>query len=339
MSKPHYLLVGGSNCVINEGYGAILQQKLPGDWTNKSLGNSPSLRGVECLVENQSLIDRVDQIFFEYTLNDLIFEATHTLDPLSHLDWLQCLVSIEKIRKKLIFILLHGQGGTSLIATGYSFVYFNYKEVIKRFGIDYIDLFPQIEQCVIAKGPSAVFLQNDHFVSEMVQILVAKTISEYIKLVDIRRPCGEENITSHNVVVIDPSIDAPSEFCQNFSTSLISVPVVRLAENMEIRIRSPGGRLVGFYAIASKDAGCLKIRTNNMEIVKIIKHRFGVLKPYFVLRHLTMPLHTSHGEEIVFSYARHIFDAPKASLDQTMAQVIDRIGGKEVFIGKFIFLV
>ena len=339
MPPPHYLLVGGSNCVLKDGYGAALQQQLPGEWRNESLGNSSSLRGVEYLLSNQALIRNIDRIFFEYALNDLIFEASNTLDPLAHLDWLRSLVAVDEIRNKLIFVLLHGQGASARIASGHSFVADHYRKIIEQFGVCRIDLFPLIAECARSKGAAAVFKDNDHFSPNMVQELAAHTLREY-PLCVVQQPVKETSPIAKTVVVVDPVWNAPVSFRQEFRTTLVALPVVRLAGEAEIRVTSPGGRLVGFYAVATREAACVRIAHQGREIVKAVKHRFGMLKPYLTLQHLTTPLHAQVGEDIVIRHARDIFSVPNATLDHTMAQVINKADdGSVVDVGKFIFLV
>ena len=344
MQYPRYLLVGGSNSILKDGYGAMLQLQLPGHWCNQSLGNSSSLRGVEYLLNHQASLDQIDQIFFEYTLNDLIFEMSNTLDPITHLDWLQCLVSVEKIREKLIFVLLygHGSGASSRINSGHSFVVDNYRKIISQFGVRSIDLFPLIRETVETRGQAAVFKDNDHFTPHMVQALASSTIAEWTRF-SVQPPLQfhESPKVNRKLVTINPLVDAHihNATTHEFRTALLAAPLVKMTEASEIHFKSPGGALVGFYAIASHDAACVRITYQQREIVKAMRHRFGMAKPYLALRHLTTPLYTMPGEDILVRYTPDIFSVSNASLDNTMAQVINGGEPLAVEVGKFIFLV
>ncbi|MEQ1847421.1 MAG: hypothetical protein ABL983_17795 [Nitrospira sp.] len=337
------LLVGGSNCIIKDGYGSCLQGMIPGVWHNESLGNSSSLRGVEYIINHPS-IDEVDYIFFEYTLNDLIFEISNTLDPVAHFNWLESLVSIVSIRKKLVFILLHGLGAYPRLQSGHSFVLNNYRGIIDRFNIRHIDLFPLIHESITMTGQAEVFKDNDHFSPKMVHALVAQSEIQLSVFSEHSLPSIAE-LTDRNtkVSIVDPLLNGQIQgaFTYEYSTNLVSATLVRLSTSSKIRFESPGGYLVGFYAIASQDSGCVLITHKHRNIVKVMSHRFNHSKPYLTLRHLTTPLYTEEGEEIIIRCVNHIYSVPHAILDHTLAEVIhrDAICGFEVNVGKFIFLI
>ncbi|MEP7300652.1 MAG: hypothetical protein ABI699_03925 [Caldimonas sp.] len=335
-----YLLVGGSNCVIGNGFGARLQKSVAADWLNQSLGNSSSLRGIDYLLGHPEVVAQVDAILFEYTLNDLIFEASNTLDPASHLSWLRVLASNRQIADKLVFILMHGQGPVARIGSGDSFVIDHYRRVAAEFGIGSVDLLPLLASSVKQLGLAGVFKDNDHFSETMVQRLAAQVVAS-LPTAHGPRPAHEPGLEVRCLVAVDPLTEGRMTEVEpgEFGTALLQVPTARLAKGSEIVISSPGGALVGFYGVSSRNAGIIRLTHRGRDIVKTMRHRFAMPKPYWVLRHLTSPLHTQPGEAITLRYVADVYAAPRANLDNTLAQVVNSGGGESVELGRILFLV
>lgn len=337
MSTPRYLLIGGSNCVIKGGFGARLQETLGGNWVNRSLGNSPSLRGVEFLLGNPGIWDEFDQVFFEYTLNDLIFEGAQTLDPQSHLNWLRAMLGIDSLRAKLILVLLNGQGACRRVDANNSFVLENYRRVMQEFPVRSIDLLQLIAREVSQQGASAVFKDNDHFSDAMVAKLVSHSLQQFAQR-PVEVPAPESVRELPRLKTLDPLCGQRRHVrVQDFKTALISTQLANLEQGSELVIPSPGGTLVGLYAIASREAGCVCISTNTRSLVKSFRHQFNVEKPFLAMRQLTVPINTYPNEPIRIRFAKNAYAVPGAVLDNTMAQVINH-DGASVQIGSLVFL-
>jgi hypothetical protein len=338
-AASRYLLIGGSNCVLKDGFGAALQARVPGIWTNRSLGNSPSLRGVEFLLNNLDSLDDFDHIVFEYTLNDLIFEVTQTIDPLAHLAWLRTLLSNEAICAKLVFLRLHGQGASNRLASGHSFVLRNYLSAIDEFGARSIDLFPVIAESVKELGAVAVFKDGDHFSPRIVNALAAAAAAQLVTPGGrTASRCGTH--PAAQLCTLDPLQDSQRTAVgvYDFRTSLVSQALAELRVGSEIKVASPGGLLVGLYGLASREAGCLRITHGGRDYVKSMRHRFGVTKPYLAMRHLSLPIPTAAGDEIIFRHAEDIYAVSGGLLDHTLAEVINA-PGEAVHLGPLHFLV
>jgi hypothetical protein len=338
MPTPRYLLIGGSNCVIKDGFGAKLQEALPGRWVNRSLGNSPSLRGAEYLLGHSSEWADFDQIFFEYTLNDLIFETVQTLDPQAHLDWLSAMLGAELLRRKLVFVLLNGNGASRRVGSNYSFVLDHYRRLIRDRAVRTIDLQPLIADEVAQNGADTVFKDNDHFSDAMVAKLVGAAIKQFAQLPQKAPPLPAAPTRFPLLATVDPLSGGRKHVkAGEFKTSLIETQLALLEQGSEIVVQSPGGTLIGLYGIASREAGCISISTDTQTSIKSFRHMFRVEKPYLAMRHLTIPLRTRAAETIRIRFAKNAYAVPGAMLDHTMAQVINQ-DGASVQIGGLVFM-
>lgn len=85
-----------------------------------------------------------------------------------------------------------------------------------------------------------------------------------------------------------------------FKTSLLKSGMIMLPPGSSVTFKSPGGILVGFYAIKCKDtAGAISIRVNNYyEVFKIMATRAGLDKQYYALMHFTQGILTRKGDLI-----------------------------------------
>ena len=342
LKEPKYLLVGGSNCIIEAGFGARLQASLPGAWTNRSLGHSSSLRGADYLFSHEHEVAAADVVVFEYGLNDLIFESSNTLDPGAHLGWLSALARWPALAGKLVFVLLQGKAAMGRVASKHSFVIDNYRRVVRECGVRCVDLVPLIEKSASARGAAQVFVDNDHFSEGMIQRLVSNAADALGKW-EVADPAARQSASKQRWSTATACVD-PVTATQNFdvervefSTSLLSMTLVELGDRSRIALRSPGGWLVGLYALSAPDAGFVHISHHSRQMVKTLRHRSNYGKPYLALRHLTSPIPTDADDELVIRAASDAYSTPRAPLDHTHAQVVNGTGGK-ITIGPFVFL-
>jgi glycosyltransferase involved in cell wall biosynthesis len=332
-----YLLVGGSNCVVRGGYGEALMASVPGPWVNRSLGNSPSLRGVDYLVSNPHEVRAADRIVFEYALNDAIFENAHTLDAPSHALTLRALLAVPEIAARLVFVLLVGDGPSSRAMAGHSFVFDHYRQLGAAHGVPVIDLVPFIAAARQEVG-AAVFKDGDHFADPMVARLVEATITALANLPGAAPPAPAARVP--RLVRVSPLAAAGAARgvqSREFRSSLLASHLAQFEEGGTIEVISPGGLFMGCYAQCSRDAGMLRVTLGERELVKPMRHRFGYDKPFVALRHLTTPLPTHAGERLILGRVSSLADAPGAQLDPTFAQVANGNGG-ELLIGDLLFL-
>lgn len=331
-----YLLVGGSNCVVRGGYGQSLCSAVPGDWLNRSLGNSPSLRGIDHLLSHPDEVRQADCIVFEYTLNDLIFESANTLDAQTHELGLRALLAAPEIAARLVFVLLAGQGPSTRAGAGQSFVVDHYRSLAAQHDVPLIDLIPQIIASSSERGPAAVFQDNDHFQPEIVDRLVQASAAA-LKALPARAARGRT--TGPRLVRLNPLQGQRGQGVDSldYRSQLVQQRLARIAGDGRIELRSPGGLLMGCYAQCSREAALLHLRVGSREIAKPLRHRFAYAKPFVALRHLSTPVPTRPGEPIVLRRLERLADAPGAQLDATLSQVANGSGG-ELAIGDLLFL-
>jgi glycosyltransferase involved in cell wall biosynthesis len=337
-----FLLVGGSNCVIREGYGAVLTATVPGSWTNRSLGNSPSLRGIDHLLSHPQEVREAERIVFEYALNDQIFESSNTLDPPSHALALRALLADPAIAARLVFVLLVGRGPSGRAASGHSFVLDHYRGLAAEHGVPVIDLIPRILEATARHGSAAVFKDNDHFTEMMVGSLVEATAAGLAAL----PKAGEAHAVARTadphaprLVRLDPLAagGAGGVSVEVFRSRLLTSEMMQLRTGDAIELTSPGGLLLGCYALCSHDAGMLRLTIGERDIVKTMRHGFPYDKPFVALRHLSSPVPTRPGERIMLRLVDGLADVPNAQLDPTLAQVANKRGG-ELAVGTLLFL-
>lgn len=324
MQNKNYLLVGGSNCLIKDGLGQVLQEELPGNWTNVSLGNSTSLRAADILLNSPELVDEADFIFLEYTLNDLIFEIAATLDPNSHFRWLDAICSVENIRKKLVVLILGGSQASVRYGQEPSFVLTNYRDLVQQHDLKAIDLFDFIKQERANSDFKQVFRDVDHFSSPMVAKLVQKIMSEFDKISASETVAGRAGAQSTTLHVLDvPAIEAENKIKSvSFQTRLLTVPVIPLGLQDEITITSPGGTFVGVYAVIQGKQGYLNIEHPRGILAKSARSRMNYSKPRLALRHFTHPVETQKGDKITLRHTQKVGHNPSAVLDHTQGQIV-----------------
>lgn len=333
-----YLLVGGSNCVVHGGYGEVLSSKVSGAWSNRSLGNSPSLRGVDYLLAHPAEVSESERIVFEYALNDLIFESSRTLDSASHELTLRALLAEHAIAARLVFVLMVGQGPSARAAAGQSFVLDHYRALASEYRVPIIDLIPMILSAAGEQGPAAVFKDNDHFTTAMVERLADATATALAALAP-QRERAVRPLRGPRLLRVHPLTASSSQGVEesNFRSALLSARMARFDVGGTIELKSPGGLLMGCYARCSRDAGILRLTCGEHDIVKTMRHRFAYDKPFVALRHFSTPLLTRAGDRVVLQEIKGLDAAPEAKLDQTLAQAVDH-GGGELIIGDLLFL-
>lgn len=334
-----YLLVGGSNCVIRQGYGEALRAAIPGIWRNQSLGNSPSARGVDYLLAHPEQVCQADRIVFEYCLNDLIFERANTLDPISHAQTLRAMIADAEIAARLVFVLLCGRGPIDRVAAGHSFVVDHYRRIAADHDIPLIDLTSLILTRSTEYGPPAVFQGQDHFTDATIKVLVEAT---GVSLATI----GPRPASAPPLVLAAPRLERVHPLHatrlhgveeEGFRNSLINCRLAKLSAGATIDVMSPGGLLLGWYALCTRDAGMLQLTSRSRNIVKTMRHSFAYDKPFIAFRHLTSPLPTQIDEVITLRVIEGLDSASGAQLDPTLAQVVNGTGGK-LAIGELLFL-
>jgi len=334
-----FLLVGGSNCVVRGGYGAALMTGVPGPWANRSLGNSPSLCGVDYLLSHPDHVRQAERIVFEYALNDLIFESSRTLDAQSHVLTLRAMLAEPAIAAKLVFVLMVGRGASVRAGAGQSFVLDHYCKLAAEHGVPVIDLVPRIIAAAAELGAAAVFKDNDHFTDTMVGSLAEATATGLAALPAVRAAARASAASGPRLVRVDPLAASCIQGVEEdvFRSALLTRRLARFGADGAIELASPGGLLVGFYARCSRDAGMLRLKLGERDIVKTMRHHFAYNKPFVALRHLSTPLLTRAGERLTLRRVDAIAAAPGARLDRTLSQVVDGCGG-ELAIGDLLFL-
>lgn len=335
------LVIGGSNCIQKNGYGFHLQRLYGDGCENRSLGNSPSLRGVEFLLGCAGDLGDFDFVVFEYALNDLIFEAGNTLDPRCQLEWLRMLAQDYRVAEKLVFVMLHGKSVIPRLRGGVSFVWDNYKKVSKEYSIPIIDMQPFIEKAIVSNGVDGVFKGNDHF-TPAAAISLAKNTLDSLRNISVMAigsgsPRSGRKCT---IFVVEPVANCDAVGCERrtLSTSLVKANVLKLGCASRLELISPGGMLLGFYSVISDQSGCVMIEYGDRKIIKSLRRRRSVEKPYLALRHLTMPLQTKPGDKIVVRFLPDVYSCDGAVLDNTVAQDLTT-SGECVELGNFIFMV
>jgi glycosyltransferase involved in cell wall biosynthesis len=334
-----YLLVGGSNCLVRGGYGDALRASIPGQWTNHSLGSSSSLRGVDFLLSSPDLVKSCDRIIFEYCLNDLIFEVVNTLEPNTHAQALRAMLSDVEIAGRLVFVLLSGRGPLNIADSGRSFVVNHYRSLGAEFGVPIIDGIELIRRLAAERGTDAVFVDNDHFKEPAVQALLQFSAPH----MDAERPAlaparhGSAAPRMLRAHPLDGLTQGPVEE-HGFKSAWLECRAARIGLNGSAEIRSPGGLLLGWYEICSRDAAMVRLEAESRTLLKTSRHVFNYDKPFVAFRHLSTPLPTRPDEPIRLSAVQDLASAPDALLDPTLAQAINGAGGLDVLIGDLVFL-
>jgi hypothetical protein len=336
----HRLLVGGSNCLVKEGYGARLQAALPGRWRSESLGGSPSLRGVDYLLQRPELVERMDSIVFEYTLNDLIFEVAGTLEPLTHLEGLRTLAARPEVAERLSFVMLCGSRASTPALRRHAFAANHYLRVAAEFGVRCIDLREDIEGLIATHGRDGTFSDPDHFSAAAAQTLAERTARA---LADpAPRPAAQPRADAPAPLALrslDPLVDGEGEGVTRlpFKTSLLEVSLASLQADSVLRLRSPGGLLVGFYAMHASDAGAVRLTLGRHDVVKPLRFRGAPDRRFVTLRNLVAPLPTAPGDELVVRHVPDAYAVPGAIVDAGRAPIL-AAGGPTVAVGRFLFL-
>lgn len=340
MTARHRLLVGGSNCLVKNGYGARLQAALPGRWRSESLGGSPSLRGVDYLLQRPELVERMDSIVFEYTLNDLIFEGAGALEPLTHLEGLRALAARPEVAERLCFVMLSGGRTSTPGMRRHAFAPDHYLRVAAEYGVRCIDLREDIEGLITQLGRDGAFSDPDHFTEPVAQDLAERT-ARALRDPGLRpAPQPHAGALPPRVLhALDPLVDGDGEGVARlpFKTSLMEVSLASLDAGAVLRLRSPGGVLVGFYALHASDAGAVRLTVGRHDVVKPLRFRGAPDRRFVTLRHLVAPLPTAPGEEIVVRHASDAYAVPGALVDTGRIPML-KSGGPSVAVGRFLFL-
>lgn len=334
-----YLLVGGSNCLVRGGYGDALRASIPGHWTNHSLGSSSSLRGVDFLLSSPDLVKSCDRIVFEYCLNDLIFEVVNTLEPNTHAQSLRAMLSDAEIASRLIFVLLSGRGPLNIANSTRSSVVNHYRSLGAEFGVPIIDGIELIRTLVAEHGTDEVFVDNDHFREKAVQALLqfsAPHLSAERPAPPPARPVTRAP-RMLRVHPLDGLTQGPVEE-HSFKSAWLEYRAARIGLQSSTQIRSPGGVLLGWYEICSREAAVVRLEAESRTLLKTSRHVFSYDKPFVAFRHLSTPLQTRPDEPIRLTAVEGLASAPDALLDPTLAQSINGARGKEILIGELVFL-
>lgn len=340
MTARHRLLVGGSNCLVKNGYGARLQAALPGRWRSESLGGSPSLRGVDYLLQRPELVERVDSIVFEYTLNDLIFEGAGALEPLTHLEGLRALAARPEVAERLSFVMLSGGRTSTPGMRRHAFAPDHYLRVAAEFGVRCIDLREDIEGLIKQLGRDGAFSDPDHFTEPAAQVLAERTARALNDVAPRPAPQPAPGAPQPRALhALDPLIDGQGEGVTplTFKTSLLEVSLAQLQAGSVLRLRSPGGLLVGFYAQYSPDAGAVRLTVGRLDVVRPLQFRGAPDRKFVTLRNLISPLPTAPGEEILVRHATDAYAVPGAVVDTGRTPML-KASGPSVAVGRFLFL-
>jgi hypothetical protein len=296
-------LVGGSNGLVNEGIGEGLSRRLGLSFQNFSLGDSPSLRGVDFLLRKISQLN-ADKILFEYLLNDLIFESANTINPLSHFHWLELLASHPQIRNKLVFLNLCGANAVQRVGGGRSLIAQNYEKIARQYGIHTIDGTAPIYDLVKNTSNDAVFLQYNHFTPDLVDKICDMVVAKIQKnktITDIEFVSSDDHL---------PAIDLTrrqfeSHRIEHFKTSVFEGDFLHLTSKSPIEVVTKGDFFVGFYALLFPNSGFLKIDIEGTRTIKPCGHSFNLNKPFVSLRHLSTPIAVSGAKKMFLSVHAH----------------------------------
>ncbi|GJL92992.1 hypothetical protein [Hyphococcus sp.] len=331
--------VGGSNGLVQGGVGRTLEEQLGSDFVNFSLGDSPSLRGVEFLLRSDGM-EEFDAILFDYALNDLIFESANTIDPFVQREWLEAMLRNEVLRKRLFIATSCGSNALVRARAGASPLLRNYISLAEDHGVPLIDGVSVIDAMVRKSGAAEVFHQHNHFspmaVAELCSLLVSSLHVSQAKAARTGsgEVAGRAEISSVTLVA---SGDLGME---RFCTSAYEGEFVNLRPGQRLEIKALEGRLLGFYGLIRPESGFLAIESPRERVVKPLGHMFNLKKPFAALRHLTRPIDFRAGETLVMSVSGDPESGPEGRYDHTQGANAALLDGKEprLGIGPLIFL-
>lgn len=336
-SESHYLLIGGSNCLIRGGFGDALRKKIGGVWHNRSIGNTSSLYGVEYILSNIDVIRKYRKIYFEFTLNDLIFEISNTLHPFMHRRWLDALSTVPCLREKLVVILLQGRGASQRYPKGSLFVVETYRAFCRSYGIRTADLLDMIVDVQKSNQPE-IYVDNDHFNTEFAERLA----DEVCTLSDAPPPAlSSQSAPEALIRTVSPTGEAQSMYSaesRQFKTSLISMPVLQLIPGAEVELLAPGGQLVGLWSVVTGGYGFLCFNHNAQEYFQVQQVTYPVHKPYLALRHFANPIKTKPGDRILIRCEGDVVGIRDAFIQNVHGQRISQYGNPvAIDIGPLVF--
>lgn len=331
--------VGGSNGLVQDGVGRTLEKRLGSDFVNFSLGDSPSLRGVEFLLRSEGM-DEFDAILFDYTLNDLIFESVNTIDPFVQRAWLEAMLREEKFRKRLFIATSCGSNALVRAQAGASPILRNYVSLTEEYGVPLIDGVSLIGEMVKKSGAGDVFHQNNHFspmaVAEICDLLVS---SMQGGLSGNARSGDKEAAGLPRIVSVAP-VASGGVAEERFCTSAYEGDFIDLRPGQRLEIKAQEGRLLGFYGLIRPESGFLIIEAPRERVVKPLGHMFNLKKPFAALRHFTRPIEFRSGETLAMSVSGDPGAGVGDRYDHTQGANAALLDGKEprLGVGPLIFI-
>ncbi|NOX94571.1 MAG: hypothetical protein GXP04_05600 [Alphaproteobacteria bacterium] len=331
-------LVGGSNGLVNGGFGQRLSNVLKADFFNYSLGDSPSLRGVDFLLREAARLN-VDKILFEYLLNDLIFESANTIDPLAHFHWLEVLVTRPQIRNKLVFLNLCGANAVHRVGAKRSLIAQNYDKIARLYGIDTIDGTTLIYESMKDSGNDAVFHQYNHFTPDLVGKICDMVIAD---IQNNKATYSDNGFSKAHDRLSDIDL-ARSQLnthkIEHFRTSVFEGDFLHLTSETPVEITPTGNFFAGFYALLFPNSGFLKIDIDGLCTIKPCGHNFNLNKPFVSLRHLSRPIAVSSARKLLLSVHAHP-PSDAAHFDHTQGAVYTgyKSDNLKLGIGRLLFL-
>lgn len=295
-------LVGGSNCLINDGFGFHLEKRLSGHTVvNHALGASSLLRGLHLIHTPAFEKESWDRIVVEYTINDYIFEQQNALDPILHARMIANLAAVNGQTGNIFLVLLANSNSVFKAVENNSLVYANYRMAIDKLGIRGFDAHPlTVERLNNGATADDIYQDVDHlkppFAAE-VAALSAQAI--------LAPPPEDQNPVfgppgRFSVVSDFRSISGNDLIREEYKTRVADTTLTHLPAGEGVRFTSPGGPLAGLYIRTDLENGYILIQTPQQTVVKnmmdVNTRRRGL--GFYCLRHFVQPIPTNVGDTI-----------------------------------------
>ncbi|MGV6803649.1 MAG: hypothetical protein ACWA49_05530 [Ruegeria sp.] len=340
-AEKRIALIGGSNCLIREGFGSALVKELSEyQVTNLSLGASGIVRALAVLTDPDFDLDRWDKIVVEYTLNDLIFEQGGSINPSYHRLVLSDLLRLHRSSGKIFVCALPNQTSFNKVLSRRSWVFQNYAELIETelgFGLD---LTPAIAG-FIETSQAPAFIDKDHLAPA-----IAKKAARQVAAA-IRRPAGSPSDDKQGAFgryqCIGDYRTKDGQLAETiaYETRVASASLVKIRRDCPIDLVSPGGSLMGFFTASGGRDGVLRVDFADGAFVKPFADISAANwqgRPYYHLRHLTVPRYFRKGEVLRLSVFDGKWDRPIAH-DRTQAEIVptSHLAEQEILLGSAVF--
>lgn len=292
-------LVGASNCVRKDGFGAFLSKRreVISRLSLHSLGATTSVHGMHEIYANR-LWEEHDAIVFEYSLNDV---ASHVLYKPNLLEAvLLRLVAHESIRSRMFFVLLSTCKLLSNVRESRAPLFNTYRRIIREFGCAALDATPFLAGALATQGEEAVYVGNAHLAPGMADQLARRTATALMAMPTPKDTPSPDIMARAPILVrFEPSMASGEIRPAQIATSLVRRKLVEMRGGSRLVLKLPAGRIVGIYGARLPASGAISITIGSRAIIKnLFGPKNAVIAQHYTLFQFAQPIHVLRAADV-----------------------------------------